>query len=56
MKGTSKITIVTPLRASHVANRLCSWLENLHVLAATPSFDVDVSHRLLAFVAPYIVT
>ena len=32
-----------------------AWLENLHVLAATLSFDVDVSHHPLPFVAPYFV-
>ena len=32
---------------------MCSWLKNLHVLAATLSFDVDVSHHLLLSVAPY---
>ena len=32
------------------------WLENLHVLAATLYFDVDVSHRPLPLVAPFFVT
>ena len=43
---------IFPVKISYLE----AWLENLHVLAATLSFDVDVSHHPLPFVAPYFVT